>query len=355
MDVNIPPRNPGSCADGMGHDVLSDLLRCVRLRGAVFFYVSGHSDWAAEAPSGKVLAPLVMPGLEHVIEYHAVAKGTCWAGIHGGPSAQLAAGDVVMFPHGDAHFVSSRPGLRGNPDLDWLANAHAEQLPLRIAMNGENVMHAPPPGADADTTIICGFIGCDLQPFNPLIAALPRMLHLRAEEDAWMARFAERAVAESHAKRPGGEAMLARMSETMFVDAVRRYAGHLPEESAGWLAGLRDRSVSHALALMHESPARDWSVEELGQRVGMSRSALHERFVELVGVPPIKYLVQWRMQVAARLLLDTRAPIASIALDVGYESEPAFTRAFKREVGQPPGAWRRARDAMAADQRLGGV
>ncbi|MCC6194409.1 MAG: AraC family transcriptional regulator [Burkholderiales bacterium] len=333
----------------MSQDILSDVLRGVRLRGAVFFYVSGHSDWAAEAPPGKDLAPLVMQGLEHVIEYHAVATGSCWAGIPGGPSVQMSAGDVVMFPQGDAHFVASRPGLRGNPDVNWFANAHIEQVPLRIAINGGDIMQSPPPESSADTTIVCGFIGCDLQPFNPLIAALPRLLHLRAEgEGAWMATFAEHAVAESRARRLGGEAMLARMSETMFVDAVRRYVDHLPERSAGWLAGLRDRFVSRALALLHESPARDWSIEELGRRVGMSRSALHDRFVALIGVPPMTYLLQWRMQMASRLLLDTRATVAAIALDVGYESEAAFARAFKREVGQPPATWRRARDAAAS-------
>lgn len=336
--------------DPMSHDILSDLLRGVRLRGAVFFYVSAYSDWAAEAPPGKELAPLVMQGLEHVIEYHAVARGSCWAGIRGGPSAHLSAGDVVMFPHGDAHFVASGLGMRGRSDVNWLANPQAEPLPLRIAVNGDNVVHSVPPDQDADTTIICGFIGCDLQPYNPLIAALPRMLHLPAEDDSgWMAQFAGRAVAESRARRSGSEALLARMSETMFVDAVRRYVDGLPEESAGWLAGLRDRFVGRALGLLHETPAYDWSIEELGQRVGMSRSALHDRFVELIGMPPMRYLAQWRMQVAGRLLLETRATVAAIAADVGYESEAAFARAFKRQVGQPPAAWRRLRESVTTD------
>lgn len=333
----------------MSQDILSDVLRAVRLRGAVFFYVSGHSDWAAEAPPGKDLAPLVMHGLDHVIEYHAVAHGSCWAGICGGTPVRLSAGDVVMFPHGDAHVVSSGPGMRGNPDVNWYAGSAAGELPQRITIDGENVMHTVPAERAADTTIICGFIGCDLQPFNPLIAALPRMLHVRAEDDSgWVATFAERAVAESRARRPGSEALLARMSETMFVDAVRRYVDRLPEHSRGWLAGLRDRFVSRGLALLHEAPAHDWTIDELGHRVGMSRSALHDRFVDLVGMPPIKYLVQWRMQMAARLLLETRAPVAAIALDVGYESEAAFARAFKREVGQPPATWRRAREAESA-------
>jgi len=331
----------------MSRDTLSDVLHGVRLRGAVFFYISGQSNWAAEAPPAKELAPLLMRGVEHVIEYHAVAQGSCWAGIPGEPSVQMFAGDVVMFPQGDANVVSSAPGMRGNPDLSWVPGAKVDQLPLRLTLSGQNVLPSAPLESDgADATIVCGFLGCDLRPFNPLIAALPRMLHLRAgHDDAWIAGFTEQAVAESRARRPGGEAMLARMSEMMFIDAVRRYADRLPAQSAGWLAGLRDRFVGRALVLMHEQPAQDWTIDELGRRVGLSRSALHERFVQLVGVPPMQYLAQWRMQAAARLLLETRATVAAIALEVGYDSEAAFARAFKRLVGKPPAAWRRERDA----------
>ncbi len=158
----------------------------------------------------------------------------------------------------------------------------------------------------------------------------------------------QQAVAESQAGRPGGEAMLARMSEMMFVHAVRRYADLLPAEGVGWLTALRDRFVGRALALMHEQPAHDWTIDELGRRVGLSRSALHERFVQLIGMPPMQYLAQWRMQAAARLLLETRASVAAIALDVGYDSEAAFARAFKRLVGKPPAAWHREREAPVA-------
>lgn len=336
----------------MSQDTLSDVLRGVRLRGAVFFNISGSSDWAAEAPAAKDLAPLLMRGVEHVVEYHAVEHGSCWAEIPGGPSVKLSAGDVVMFPHGDAHVVSSAPGMRGNTDFSWFSGVTIDRLPLRLSFRGQNVQHSLPPeprgASDADVTIVCGFLGCDLQPFNPLISSLPHLIHLRASEgDAWIAQFTQQAVAESHARRPGGEAMLARMSEMMFVDAVRRYADSLPAHSAGWLAGLRDRFVGRALALMHEQPAKDWTLDELGRQVGLSRSALHERFVELIGMPPMHYLTQWRMQAAARLLLETRSTVAAIALDVGYDSEAAFARAFKRMVGKPPGAWRRERDADA--------
>lgn len=329
----------------MSQDTLSDVLRAVRLRGAVFFHVSGNDEWAAEAPPAKELAPMLRLGVEHVMEYHAVAQGSCWVGIPGGPSVQLSTGDVVVLAHGDAHVVSSTPGLRGDKeDFARISSAPLVRLPLPVTLSGGLASLSDAPAASADVTLICGFIGYDLEPFNPLIAALPRLLHLRANpDDAWLANFAEQAVAESHAHRPGGEAMLARMSEMMFVHAVRRYADHLPAQASGWLAGLRDRFVGRALALMHEQPAKDWTLDELGRRVGLSRSALHEHFVQLIGVPPMQYLSQWRMQAAARLLLETRATVASIALEVGYDSEAAFARAFKRMVGKPPATWRRAR------------
>ncbi|HEX6706837.1 MAG TPA: AraC family transcriptional regulator [Albitalea sp.] len=332
----------------MSPDTLSDVLHHLRLRGAVFFALSASSEWAAEAPPAAELAPLLMPGAEHVMEYHAVAHGSCWAGMPGGAWVQLSAGDVVMFPHGDAHVVASRPGLRGSTDRAWLAGLQPDGLPSRIAFGGPEVA---PSGADdgrPDVTLVCGFLGCDLRPFDPLISALPPLVHLRATEaDGWVATLTRQALAESRARRAGGQALLARMSEMMFVDAVRRFADRLPAHSAGWLAGLRDRVVGRTLALLHAQPARPWTMAELGRQVGLSRSALHERFVQLVGMPPMQYLAQWRMQSAARLLLETRATVAAIALDVGYESEAAFARAFKRSLGKPPAAWRRERMAAA--------
>jgi AraC-like DNA-binding protein len=207
------------------------------------------------------------------------------------------------------------------------------------------------PGRDyeVDTSLVCGFIGCDKRPFNPLLATLPRLLHLPAGEDNhWGASFAQLAASESANARPGSEALLERMSEMMFVDAVRRHIDSMPEQSTGWLAGLRDRFVGRALALMHENPASDWSIDELGNQVGLSRSALHERFVELIGQPPMQYLAQWRMQLASKMLRESQASVLSIALRIGYDSEAAFGRAFKRIVGMPPATWRRKQGARAA-------
>ena len=190
---------------------------------------------------------------------------------------------------------------------------------------------------------MCGFLGCDLRPFNPLIASLPRLMHVRSDSrQEWTAQLMRQAATESKNRGPGGDAMLERLSEMTFIDAVRRYLGALPDGSQGWLAGLRDRFVGRALVLMHDAPAFAWTVDQLGRRVGLSRSALHERFADMIGQAPMQYLANWRMQVGAALLRDTAAPVASVAQDVGYQSEAAFARAFKRSVGTSPSLWRRS-------------
>ena len=327
----------------MGRDTLSDVLQTVRLKGAVYFYVNGAHEWAAESPASSEIAAAVMPGAEHVMQYHVVTSGHCWAGIVGQSPVRLSAGDAVVVPHGDAHVMSSAPGMRAEPVATEFLAARHDTLPLRLTYAGTAGPVQSLHGEHTYTKIVCGFIGCDVRPFNPLVAALPRLLPLRnADTGGWMTEFLGHAVAESHANRPGSEAMLARMSEMLFVDAVRRYADALPEDGTGWLAGLRDRFVGRALALLHERPAEAWSIDELGRQVGLSRSALHERFAQFVGGPPMQYLARRRMQLACGILRSSSAPIASIALDVGYDSEAAFARAFKREVGTSPAAWRRA-------------
>lgn len=330
----------------MSQDTLSDVLRSIRLRGAVFYYVSYLDAWAAEASAAREIAAAVMPGSEHVIEYHLIAKGDGWAAVTGLPPVRLAAGDIVMFPQGDAHVLSSAPGLQPvRREANWVFETRHEPKPIPISFHyGVEQPGAPMPVDRADTVLVCGFIGCDLKPFNPLIAALPRLVHIRAEQAGnWIRPVIDQAATESRAPRAGSDAVLTRMSEMMFVDAVRRYVDALPEQTSGWLAGLRDRHVGRALALLHERPAKAWTIEDLGREVGLSRSALHERFVEFIGQPPMQYLTNWRMQVASNLLRGTIANVASIALDVGYESEAAFARAFKRATGLPPAAWRRDR------------
>jgi AraC-like DNA-binding protein len=333
----------------MSRDTLSDVLRSVRLRSAVFYYVSCEGTWAAEAPASTEIAAAVMPGAEHVIEYHVVTGGECWATVAGEPARRLVAGDIVLLPQGDSHVIASGPDMRGRPDAGSYRAMQRDERPFRMHYaNGTQPVVAAGdaalggPATNAETSLVCGFIGIDARPFNPLLAALPRLLQVPAERAGdWSGRFARLAADESASKRPGSEAMLERLGEMMFVDTLRRYIDAMPEDAKGWLAGLRDRFVGRALALLHERPAEDWTIDELGSRVGLSRSALHQRFVDLVGQPPIQYLAQWRMQLAARLLRETHSSVAAVALDVGYDSEAAFVRAFRRLVGKPPATWRR--------------
>jgi AraC-like DNA-binding protein len=327
----------------MTTDTLSDVLRSVRLRGAVFYYLSFGHEWAAEAPPAKEIAGAVIPGAEHVMEYHVITKGSGWAAILGESPVRLETGDIVMFPHGDAHVISSAPGIRPTRlSAEWVYTTRNDPKPIPIVFHTPNEFSYGAPTLESPTNVACGFLGCDLRPFNPLIATLPRLLHLPAASDgAWISQVMLQAVNASQNKRPGGQAVLERISEMMFVDAVRRHVERLPEESTGWLAGLRDRHVGRALSLIHENPSRAWTIDVLADEIALSRSAFYERFVRLIGQPPMQYLTQWRMQVAANLLRQSRAPVVSIALDVGYESEAAFSRAFKRLVGTPPARWRR--------------
>jgi AraC-like DNA-binding protein len=347
----MPVVRPLKQETSMGRDTLSDLLRSVRLKGVMFFYVDCVEPWVTAAPDASVIAPVVMPDSEHLMEYHMVVRGDCWAAVAGQPRVQVHRGDVIVFPHGDAHMLSSAPDLRAEPDIDSLFEWRPPQLPflLRQGMERE-VVSTVADNASEQAGLLCGFLGCDRRPFNPLLATLPKMIHAPAadhESDTWSAQFVRLAVAESRDKRPGGEAVLERMSEMMFVDLLRRYLETLPEDDRSWLAGLRDRYVGRVLSLMHEFPAKAWTLERLSDCVGLSRSALHERFLQFIGIPPMQYLTRWRMQVASRLLTEGNATLAAVALDVGYESDAAFSRAFKRAVGVPPAVWRRRRAAPA--------
>ena len=273
-----------------------------------------------------------------------IAKGSGWAAVSGQAPVRLAAGDIVMFPQGDRHVLSSAPDLQPSRlSADWVFARRNDPKPLPISYHqGVVDAGAALPVAEADTIAVCGFLGCDLRPFNPLIAALPRVLHLPASRaGSWVSHVIDQAVVESHSRRPGGDAVLERLSEMMFVDAARRYLDVLPEDATGWLAGLRDRFVGKALALMHERPTHAWTVDDLAREVGLSRSAFHERFVQYVGQPPMQYLAGWRIQLGARLLRESNRNVMTIALDVGYDSEAAFSRAFRRIVGMPPSAWRK--------------
>jgi AraC-like DNA-binding protein len=316
----------------MGADALSDLLRAVRLTGAVFFNVEVSSPWVAEAPPAKILAPLIMPGAQHLIEYHVMTSGRCWGGVVGTDAIELQAGDVVVFPHGDAHVLSSAPGMRAEPNMDLYRDPGSNQLPFFVKDGG---------GGEA-AHLVCGFLGCDAYPFNPLLDALPRMLCARemsADSGSSLGHLARLALVEATDKRAGGEGVLACLSELMFIEVIRRYLESLPPEQTGWLAGLRDRFVGRALSLLHARPGHAWTLDELSREVGLSRSALAERFTHFVGRPPMQYLARWRIQIATGLLSNGER-IAGVAERVGYESQAAFSRAFKKAVGISPAAWR---------------
>ncbi len=330
----------------MSGDTLSDLLRAVRLRGALFYYVEGAPPWVAEAPHARDLIPAIMPGAEHMIEFHAIVTGSCWAAIVGQSPIRLEAGDVILFPQGDAHVISSAPGMRAPaPDTKFFFSPRPPQLPFSLSMQGAEVTTARLDGGGRDrSTVACGFLGLDARPFNPLIAALPRVLRVPGSAlgaDSWVTTFMRTVVAESNRRRPGGEAVLERMSEMLFVEVLRRYVDSLEPEQTGWLAGTRDPAIGRALSLIHEKPAESWTLERLSAEAGLSRSSLHERFVHFIGQPPMQYLTQWRMQAASRMLRETNAKLLEVALEVGYESEAAFSRAFKRAAGVSPGAWRK--------------
>jgi AraC-like DNA-binding protein len=318
-------------------DTLSDVLQGVRLTGAIFFELRARAPWVEASAEGSTVAPQLLPGVQHSISYHVIAEGRCWATVEGMAPIRLEAGDIIIFPHGDAHLLSSEPGLTAKPKMAiYQAAAAAPSLPLSCAFGGTG----------ETTLIICGFLGCDVRPFNPLIATLPRVLHIRDRAGStrgWLSQFVHVAVAESRDRRPGAQSILARLSELLFVEAVRRHLETLSAEETGWLAGVRDPAVGRALAAIHRRPAHPWSLENLAREAGASRSALADRFALLVGKPPMQYLTQWRMQLAAGLL--TRGTkVTHVALEVGYESETAFGRAFKKLTGHSPGTWRNRND-----------
>lgn len=331
----------------MSADTLSDVLREVRLRGAIFFYIEAADPWVAEAPNAHDVIPAILPGVDHLMEFHVVARGSCWAAIVGQEPIRLEQGDVILFPQGDAHVVSSAPGMRATEDDTGLFFApKPPQLPFALSVTEQGMTTARLDGGGREqTTVVCGFLGCDAKPFNPLLASMPRVLRLpRLANDggsAWITSFLRVVVDESSRKRPGGEAVLERMSEMLFVEVLRRYVDTLPADQTGWLAGMRDPAVGRALAVMHARPAEPWTIERLSEAAALSRSTLHERFVHFIGQPPMQYLAQWRMQVAAGWLRNSDAKVIEVALEVGYESEAAFSRAFRRAVGESPASWRR--------------
>jgi len=319
-------------------DALSDVLQAVRLSGAVFFDIHASQPWVAETPPGKAIVEGMFPGSEHLISYHVITRGDCWASVPGEPPMRLSAGDIIVLPHGDTHVLSSTPGLRRSPDMSLYRLPKDGQLPMSISMGGPQGDNNGEPAH-----FVCGFLACDARPYNPLLTALPRVIRVSDNAGA-LASYVQLAMAESKERRIGGARVLRLLSELMFVDVVRRYLETLPADRADWLAGLRDPFVGRALAALHRSPACNWTIESLAREAALSRSALAERFTQFVGRPPMQYLTNWRMQLAANHLRSGAESVAAIANRVGYESEAAFSRAFKKAVGTPPSEWRKSRN-----------
>jgi AraC-like DNA-binding protein len=317
-------------------DPLSDVLRAVRLTGAYFYLVEASTPWAIGTCPARELVPRILPDAEHLISYHVLVSGGCWGGLEGGQQVRMEPGDVLMFPHGDAHVMSGSE----------MVGVSVERLSATSRRYPETVRLGPDGGRE--TTLVCGFLGCDARPFNPLLRALPRRIHARGVAVGWLSQFPRQAVAEAHTSRAGNDTMLTRMAELMFVEVLRDYIEHLAPDHAGWLAALRDDVVGRALATLHEEPRHPWTLTDLARRVAVSRSVLAERFTAIVGAPPMLYLTRWRLQLAAEQLARTADKVATIGERVGYESEAAFSRAFKRETGMSPAAWRRSRHAGAS-------
>lgn len=314
-------------------DALSELLRVIRLSGTAFIDAELTAPWAVETPPPSAIAARLAPGAERIIPYHLVVQGACYVQLKRQKPVELAAGHVVMFPHGDVHVLASTPGLR----------------PLQITTDAVLKLTRPDSiasvrygGEGAQTRLICGFFACDEILSEQLVARLPKLIHCQINADS-AAALLPRSVRPSHTGATLGRgAVLGKLSELLFVDAIRAHVESLPEKE-GWLTGLSDRYVSHGLALMYARPEAHWSLESLARAVGISRTALADHFLRCTGMTPTQYLTQWRMRVAADSLAHSDRAIKFVAESAGFQSTPAFTRAFKREFGDSPAKWRRNR------------
>jgi AraC-like DNA-binding protein len=326
-------------------DPLSDVLRTVQLTGALFFIVEASEPWGVEVPPVAEYASIVLPGAQHVVSYHIILEGEGWLVMPDGVRVRFAAGDVLLIAHGDPHFLLSAPDQP--PEFDapatvaFLGEMAAGRLPFVIEEGA---------GGAARTRYVCGYLGCDMRPFNPLLAALPRLLHVRRQNDGepdLLTRLVDLTLEEAQRERAGGEGLRLRLSELLFVEVLRRHLASGAANGTGWLGGLADPAIGRALGLLHGEPQRNWTLDALAKDAGVSRTVLAARFARLVGCPPMQYLTLWRMQLAARRLAGRSMTVAAVAHSVGYESEAAFSRSFKKLVGVPPGDWRRGRTAVA--------
>lgn len=316
-------------------DAFSDVLRVTRLSGGVFLEARFTAPWCI---SGKISANDCRPFLaapRHVIASHFVAAGSMRLRVDGAEPIVVSAGEFVLLPHNDVHTFGS--------DLSAAATTAREVIQRPQDSGLFRIDHG---GGGAETQLLCGYLASDA-PFSPLLSALPPVLKLDVRatpSGAWIESSFRFAASEIAAGRLGSTTVIAKLSELLFVEAVGQFVATLPAERRGWLAGLRDPHVGRALTLLHARPNEAWTAEALALAVGMSRSVFAERFTSLVGQPPMQYLTLWRMHVAAQRLREGRDSIAQIGFAIGYESEAAFSRAFKRQFGTSPGSWRKQPD-----------
>jgi AraC-like DNA-binding protein len=300
----------------------------------VFFNAEFSDPWGFATPASLSLASTLAPGAPHLVIYHLLTEGSALAQTGDGEPLALEAGDVVIFPHGHPHHLKSRVG-NAPPQFEREITdkvANRDLTPLRAGGGGETAR------------FVCGFLACDPHLGRPILNGLPPVfkVHVRADRSGqWLESAILHLVEEAASDRVGSEAMLAKLSEALFVDTLRRYVATLPESQTGWLAGARDPIVGKSLGLLHRKADYPWTLADLASQVGISRSALAERFTRYLSEPPMTYLTRWRLQLAARALARTSKGVAEIAAEVGYESESAFNRAFKREFEVPPAQYRR--------------
>jgi AraC-like DNA-binding protein len=313
-------------------DAMSDVLSAVRLDGAVYVDAEFTAPWCVATQFGLHTAAPKLPEADHVLFFHLLTDGSCFARLaDGGEVFEVKAGDLLLLPHDDLHVLVSDlrlpfAAVRSPPPES------GGLLELRAGAGGE------------PTRFICGYLACDRRASRALLGSLPPILRISLGDisrSGWLADLLRVGVAESRAQRPGSQSLLAKLSELAFTEGLRRYAQSNPPELKGGLAGLQDPYVGRALALLHGEPTRGWTVDHLAREVALSRSALAERFGATIGLPPMQYLTQWRLTLAAQTLRAGTESIARIAERSGYDSEAAFTRAFKREFGVPPTVWRR--------------
>jgi len=321
-------------------DVLSEVLKVVKLQGALFYNGEFSSPWSFYSPPSRTVAAYVAPDARHVIVYHLLTEGRASARLADGERIMLEAGDIVIFPHGDAHFLENGPPAKSVDMGKELARILSQGL-KRSTLGG---------GGET-TKFVCGFMACEPRLSQVFLSGLPPVFKVSIRNDAsgrWLENSIRFSVNEADTPRAGGEAVLAKLSEVLFVETLRTYIAHLPPEQTGWLAGARDSEVGKTLALMHRNPAHPWTIASLAREAGVSRSVLAERFRHYLSEPPMAYLTRWRLQLGAQMLASTSYSVAQIASEVGYESEAAFNRAFKREFETPPARFRaQARSAYA--------